>query len=72
MQRINSETLKAVTAKPPEAEKNSGVKYLKKVFENHFDHYIWLSEHDKIYISYFVTKQSAISAKQNMYSQKSF
>ena len=54
-QCINLETSKAV-AKTPEVEKNSGVTFLKKAFENLFSDYIWLSEHGKIYTSYFVNQ----------------
>ena len=49
LQRINSETSKAVTAETPELERNSGVKYLKNVFENPFNDYIWLSECGKMF-----------------------
>lgn len=40
LQCINLETSKAVTAKTPESEKNSVVKFLKKAFENLFSDYI--------------------------------
>lgn len=56
LQCINLETSKAVTVKTPESEKNSVLKFLKKAFENLFSDYIWLSEHGKIYTSYFVNQ----------------